>query len=102
MKTLSGYEDRVTEYYLDPKERPTRLYEYWVTGHGEFPFDMLRHDNCNPITGCDAAKLQCYPGDGYLKNRSVKLRSHQAPTIGRWSSFGWSVGEKAVVLDETT
>ena len=97
MKTVSEYEDRRTIYRLDTHERPKQMYEYWVTGRGEFPWDMLRHDSCWPCTGADASKLQCYPGEGYTKHRSIKLRSYREPTIERWSSFLWSVaGDRGV------
>ena len=65
------------------------LYEYYVTGRGIFPFDMLRYDQAWPATSSDAVKLQGFSESGM---RSVKLHSYKAPTIERWLSFAWSVG----------
>jgi hypothetical protein len=99
MRTASKHDERVTKYALESHERPKYMYEYWVTGHGDFPSDMLRFDSCWPVTGADAAKvvLSCDQG-GWRDTRSIKLRSYREPTIDRWSSFLWSVGERAVVL----
>lgn len=72
--------------------------QFVVVGRGEFPWDMLRYDNCWPYGGEDAAKLtmihQDYSDDDLVKefktkDRSIKLSSFHPPTPGRWSSFGW-------------
>jgi len=74
-------------------ERPSRLYEYYVSGKGYFAFDMLRYDACWPATSEDAVKLDTGPSSDYgFKVRSIKMRSYKVPTIDRWASFGWSVG----------
>ena len=57
-----------------------------VRGHGRFPFDMLRYDNCVVVNPTDV--------DG-REERTVKLRrfskdARQA-TVDRWNSFGWGV-----------
>jgi hypothetical protein len=84
---------RFDAYKLAAHERPTLMYDYWVTGSGVFPFDMMRHDLCWPATGEDACKLEWERikerGRGL---RSLRIRSYRPPTIARWSSFGWSVG----------
>ncbi len=64
---------------------PRYLYEYYVTGSGDFPIDMLRFDQCWPADGEEAAKL------GDLSRRSIRFQSHREPTVARWSSFVWSV-----------
>lgn len=86
---------RYKEHRLDIYARPHKVYEYYVTGTGEFPWDMLRYDSAWPADSSDAAKL----GVGYWGNdddcirvRSIKMRSYRQPTINRWSSFTWSVG----------
>lgn len=84
--------ERWVSHALDPVERPNILYEYYVSGRGEFCWDMLRHDHCWPATGNDAVLMQCYPGPGYNKLRSIRMRSYQPPTIARWDSMGWSAG----------
>lgn len=94
MREMTRTDDRVRQYLLDAGERPRVLYEYYVTGGGQFPLDMLRYDRCWPAGGEDAAKLDWTGQPGF---RSVKMQSHREPTIDRWSSFQWSVGEKAVV-----
>jgi hypothetical protein len=87
--------ERWSEYKLDAHERPKTVYEYFVTGKGEFPWDMLRYDSAWPATGADAAKMALgfhNPSEAYKGMRSTRLRSYRPPTIDRWSSFGWSVG----------
>ena len=84
---------RFTTRKLQATERPTAVYDYIVTGRGEFPIDMLRYDGAWPADGDAAAKLggpSGFPQD--QAHRSVKLRSYREPTLARWSSFGWSVG----------
>lgn len=80
----------IVRYALDPSERPTKKYVYYVTGRGEFPFDMLRYDSAWPATGDDASKMDDHPSNREM--RSIRLASYREPTIDRWSSFGWSVG----------
>jgi hypothetical protein len=90
--------ERWTEFRLDTSERPRVRYEYHVTGGGVFPFDMLRHDSCWAVSGEDAAKMEwSFASPQGERHRSIKLRSYRAPTVDRWSSFHWSVGEAAVV-----
>lgn len=71
-------------------EKPWRIYEYYVTGRGKFPIDMLRYDAAWPATSVDGSKMEDYEN----KPRSIQIRSYQEPTIARWSSFGWSVGNE--------
>lgn len=78
-------------------EKPKYLHEYYVTGKGMFPFDMLRYDNAWPATSADAVKLQGFSESGV---RSVKLHSYKAPTIERWLSFVWSVGVENINSSE--
>jgi hypothetical protein len=78
------------EYKLEAHERPTRVYEYHVTGSGRFPVDMLRHDSAWPATSADAGIIeQCSIVMG--QRVSVKVRSYRQPTIARWHSYGWRV-----------
>ncbi len=78
---------------LEADERPRRFYEYFVTGRGAFPFDMLRYDHCWPADGDAAASIGVTfeDGDHFRKPRTIKLWSHREPTTARWSSFGWAV-----------
>ena len=85
--------DRWSEYKLDASQRPRIIYEYFVSGKGEFPFDMLRYDACWPMTGEDADKLDTpYGSAERIKMRSIRMRSYRQPTIARWQSFLWAVG----------
>lgn len=87
--------ERFTSRRLETIARPRYFYEYFVTGRGEFPVDMLRYDCCWPATGSDAALLDDQPvsiDKPSRENRSVRMHSYREPTIDRWSSFGWSVG----------
>jgi len=69
------------------------MYEYYVTGRGQFPYDMLRYDACWPVTSADAVKLDTGPSSGYgFTLRSILMHSYRAPTVDRWTSFLWSVG----------
>jgi len=86
---------RAIEHRLEPHERPRWVYEYYVTGTGEFPWDMLRYDACWPADSTEAYKMGVGfwgKDDAYSRRRSIKLRSYRAPTVDRWSSFTWSVG----------
>jgi hypothetical protein len=69
--------------------RPKIRYEYWVTGKGSFPLDMLRYDCAWPASGDDAPKIN---GNLWPSTRSIRMRSYQEPTVERWSSFGWTCG----------
>lgn len=80
---------RYTERLLHRDERPTSRYEYYVSGRGEFPVDMLRYDSAWPAD-TDSAVLMMYDKEV----RSVRLYSYKMPTEGRWSSFMWSVGKE--------
>jgi hypothetical protein len=90
--------ERWSEYKLTADERPKRVYEYFVSGSGDFPFDMLRYDAAWPVDSTDAYNIGVhYPQDEAFKIvRSIRLRSYKPPTIARWSSFTWSVGTENV------
>ena len=81
---------RYHEFTIPMMNRPRILYEYWVSGRGQFPLDMLRYDSAWPATPQDAAALDNYTGVRTI--RSVKLLSFSEPTVDRWLSFCWSVG----------
>ncbi|MBK6616281.1 hypothetical protein [Ottowia sp.] len=68
---------------------------FTVSGHGEFPFDMLRFDECYPVNADSVNALGMSTHDVRARDskRTVRLLSHRllAPTVGRWESFGWKV-----------
>ncbi len=71
----------------------TKTYEYRVQGSLHFPLDMLRYDNAEPATSCDAATIESINnGDIPLGHSTqVLIRGTRIPTIDRWRSFGWTV-----------
>jgi hypothetical protein len=87
---LNVCKERFWEHKLSASDRPTELYEYYVSGRGGFPFDMLRYDGAYPAGSGDAELL----GRQAREIRSVKLFSYRPPTLERWSSFGWTVGRE--------
>lgn len=95
-ETSKTYMDRYSTFSLRPDERPRKEFEYWVTGTGQFPWDMLRYDQAWPATSEDAVKLTDGPTSWNAGRRSIKLKSFSQPTIDRWSSFIWSVGREEI------
>lgn len=63
------------------------LYTFSVTGHGTFPVDMLRYDQCWPASTAAAVSLLLLDDE----IRTVGLSSYTPPTDARWRSFGWLV-----------
>lgn len=67
-------------------------WEFTVEGSGSFPFDMLRYDQCWPKSESpDSATLESMTRRGVRGPFRVTLVSLNAPTQGRWESFGWLV-----------
>lgn len=83
---------RYTERSLLSDDRPSRVYDYYVSGKGVFPVDMLRHDRCWPADGDSVAMFDI------RDKRSIRLKSYQMPAEGRWLSFGWSVGRDKLYI----
>lgn len=68
------------------------LYEYTVEGRGEFPFDMLRYDQCWPKRESEDVVNMAPSHPGMRREvRRVTLVGTHSPTEGRWESFGWKV-----------
>jgi hypothetical protein len=71
-----------------------RITSFIVEGKGHFPVDMLRYDMAWPRDGQSASNLMT-PED--RKERYTLRQVHLStarksdPTIGRWSSFGWTI-----------
>lgn len=61
---------------------------YVVEGAGQFPVDMLRHDESWPHGQDDSVKLASQ--DPELR-RQVKLATDFRPNLRRWVTFGWKV-----------
>lgn len=93
-------EERFACTSLSASERPKRRYHYVVTGRGHFPTDMLRYDRAWPADQESASLVDLYHYSNNIEERralrSIRLNSYTEPTIDRWSSFGWSVGNRAV------
>ena len=87
---------RYTEHRLTQDARPRTRFEYIVTGRSAFPLDMLRYDQCWPMSSSDVAKM-----DAAISNprepRSIVMCSYTQPTIERWKSFGWSPGVEKLI-----
>ncbi len=64
-----------------------RATQFAVQGAGEFPLDMLRYDECYPVSPAD---VNAIAGE---KRRTVLLYTYakHMPTIDRWDSFNWLV-----------
>jgi hypothetical protein len=80
--------------------------EFWVTGRGSFPFDMLRYDMCHPYGPDDAAEMGP-PTNGmddmsYRRWRSIRMISyaHAGPTVDRWRSFGWTCSPEKLSMSQ--
>lgn len=63
---------------------------FYVRGRGEFPFDMLRHDQCFPSTSSDAEKL----ADTWAYRTIEMSTDFHKITPDRWRSFGWEAREE--------
>lgn len=67
-------------------------HKFVVAGQGEFPYDMLRRDQCFPFDTESAMALR----HDVSYTRRVTLcswsnRKNWFPNHLRWESFGWSV-----------
>jgi len=70
------------------------IHRFVVEGTGEFPFDMLRSDQCWPASnaGDNIQKLAPHHRSEMLRTkRQITLCSISEPTEGRWASFQWPV-----------
>jgi len=79
-----------------PKKRKDGDYfTFEVMGRGKFPMDMLRYDNCWPATQDDVTKLvESMTNPDYLRmdwKITLRTRTLNTPTLGRWISFEWHV-----------
>ncbi len=73
-----------------------REWTYTVKGFAPFPVDMLRYDGCFPRTSEDSVAIGTALAGRTDPRRVFEIRLHSPyhePTIGRWQSFGWIVGE---------
>jgi hypothetical protein len=64
-----------------------------VRGTGEFPLDMLRHDQCWGLRDEDEREIQLTYQDGLSLNkvRYIRLGFPWKPNKERWESFGWKI-----------
>lgn len=74
---------------------------FTVEGAGDFPFDMLRFDECWPASGEDTGKMAAgrwSDAPELMRRRQVRMgaarKGAPAPTVKRWESFGWRVVEE--------
>ncbi len=85
-------EPRFNEQPIERSRRPATQYDFWATGFGVFPVDMLRYDACWPSSTDDALRMVIEHGEF---RRSIHLRSFTPPTPDRWLSFGWSLSQRS-------
>lgn len=76
-------------------DQPMKAFEtdFLVRGNGPFPFDMLRFDECWPVTAEDGNAMRVEAGAAPVTVRMRARKPHPGtcPTAKRWESFGWSV-----------
>ena len=63
---------------------------FQVRGSGEFPFDMLRYDQCWPAKEEDSYRMG-YPEYRTVTLKKVTSKDMKATTDDRWKSFCWEV-----------
>ena len=73
-------------------------FKYTVTGVGDFPLDMLRHDCAYPADRESVAAITAGLGWAAARKKSrerlvVHLVSYREPAPERWRSFGWTLTE---------
>ncbi len=69
------------------------LHEFTVEGKYDFPFDMLRYDQCWPKSESDSAVIERSTIPRQRRPFRVTLQGIDEPTEARWQSFGWRVTE---------
>lgn len=62
-----------------------------VSGHGEFPIDMLRYDSCYPSSERDANAADDHGFRSVMVTRRIDGGYPAHFTNDRWASFGWDV-----------
>ncbi len=62
--------------------------EFYVSGDGPFPFDMLRYDQCWPANESSSFIL------AERGMRVIEMVSNTRITPGRWESYGWRLYPK--------
>jgi hypothetical protein len=67
-----------------------RLYVYYVSGCGLFPFKMLARDRAWPASEKDAEliELAC---PTQAPRQTIALASRERPSINRWKDENWPV-----------
>ncbi len=65
-------------------------YTFKVQGRGPFPCDMMRTDRCWAADG-DTLPSEYSSDVITIKMATWQRQKYWEPTVGRWSSFGWSV-----------
>lgn len=71
---------------IDPVKK---FVTFTVVGRGEFPYDMLRYDQCWPESESQTHFMMASRSG----SRHVTLTGLREPTDGRWLSFGWRIVE---------
>lgn len=69
----------------------TKTLFFYVTGRGQFPFDMLRHDACWPADPESASYMHADPTSPERTHRLFTHNREYQLTPDRWRSFGWTM-----------
>lgn len=76
-----------------------------VEGTGDFPYDMLRYDQCWPCLETETPLMDSnkmlHDDDWFRKPRRVSMardveQKGDVPSVGRWRSFNWHVVEESI------
>ena len=74
-------------------------HNFVVVGHGRFPIDMLRYDQCFPSSEYDSGQIA--ESVHHVGERTVTLSAYTSlknwqPEFERWKSFLWKVEKHEV------
>ena len=71
------------------------MYRFTVCGRGEFPYDMLRKEQCHPASQGDSDSMSYnvirLTAQKYKELRAINLIGNTPPNRKEWESFGWHV-----------
>lgn len=81
-----------------------RFVRFNVTGRFMFPIDMLRHDQCFPLTPSDSGAIEdsmtVRNKQGYTVQLGAYLDNPYATAhAARWESFGWRVDQDSIEFE---
>lgn len=72
---------------------------FTVTGNFGFPFDMLRHDSCYPLTEVDATAVAEVKEKTVVQLEKIHAQKNPHLTPGRWASFLWRLDLNSIITE---